>query len=347
MSSQAVPTNSRVSWLDLGRVIAMFAVIGIHYASPDFHAVDNTASSQWLLGTFWMSFLKGEASTLFFMISGALLLPRSSTSDPRRTFGRVANLLFPLLVWSLLILGYPALTSGAEFRPQDLLFKPAYYHLWFLYAMIGVYIFLPLIKALYDKIVSDISFKVYFLVLSFIVFALNSYGADKTIPVFGLEVFFGYGMLFLLGGLTHDLIRTLWSNPADTRKVRLTSGILFVVLKVITFALLFQENVHALKATEHWINNFQLHIVVTSMSFLVFLSTFRITSPRIVSALSWLSNKIFVIYLLHALILHWVKGLVSFPTAAAIPLYTVMNFAICLAFAAVVRRTMPTRRVLG
>ena len=49
MSSQAVPTNSRVSWLDLGRVIAMFAVIGIHYASPDFHAVDNTASSQWLL----------------------------------------------------------------------------------------------------------------------------------------------------------------------------------------------------------------------------------------------------------------------------------------------------------
>lgn len=347
MSSQAVPTNSRVSWLDLGRVIAMFAVIGIHYASPDFHAVDNTASSQWLLGTFWMSFLKGEASTLFFMISGALLLPRSSTSDPRRTFGRVANLLFPLLVWSLLILGYPALTSGAEFRPQDLLFKPAYYHLWFLYAMIGVYIFLPLIKALYDKIVSDISFKVYFLVLSFIVFALNSYGADKTIPVFGLEVFFGYGMLFLLGGLTHDLIRTLWSNPADTRKVRLTSGILFVVLKAITFALLFQENVHALKATEHWINNFQLHIVVTSMCFLVFLSTFRITSPRIVSALSWLSNKIFVIYFLHALILHWVKGLVSFPTAAAIPLYTVLNFAICLAFAAVVRRTLPTRRVLG
>ena len=87
MSSQAVPTNSRVSWLDLGRVIAMFAVIGIHYASPDFHAVDNTASSQWLLGTFWMSFLKGEASTLFFMISGALLLPhvRSETNVRSRS----------------------------------------------------------------------------------------------------------------------------------------------------------------------------------------------------------------------------------------------------------------------
>lgn len=347
MSAHTVPVASRLSWLDLGRVLAMFAVIGIHYASPDFHAVENTASSEWLLGTFWMSFLKGEASTLFFMISGALLLPRSSTSDPTRTIRRVSNLLFPLIVWSLLILGYASYTSGAEFKPLRILYEPAYYHLWFLYAMIGVYVFLPLIKALYDKIVSDVNFKVYFLVLSLVVFALNSYGADKTIPVFGLEVFFGYGMLFLLGGLTHDLIRTLWSDPADTHKVRLTSGLLFVVLKIMTFALLFDENVHAVKATEHWINNFQLHIVVTSMCFMVFLSTFRITSPRLVSALSWLSNKIFVIYFLHALILHWVKDLVSVPTAAAIPFYTLLNFTICLAFAAVVRKTLPTRRILG
>lgn len=353
MSARSLPsasrpvTKERLAWLDLGRIVAVFAVIGIHYASPDFHAgVDNTSSS-WLLGTFWISFLKGEASTLFFMISGALLLPRASSADPRRTFSRVANLLFPLIVWSLLILGWKTWQTGEAFHPMKLFVEPAFYHLWFLYAMIGVYAFLPVIKAVYDKIVSDATFKAYFLLASLAIFAVNSYGGEETIPVFGLEGFFGYGMLFLLGGLTHDLIRTLWSNPAQRTKVRYTALTLFVVLKLITFALLYQENLSWGLPTEHWVRNFQLHIVVTSMAFLVFLSTIRITSELWVRRLAWLSNKIFVIYFLHALILPLITQYVPAPTAVSVPVHTFVNFALCLVFAMAVRKTIPTRRVLG
>lgn len=341
------PVRERRSWLDLGRVIAMFAVIGIHYASPDFNTIVLPDSSDWLLGAFWMSFLKGEASTLFFMISGALLLPKAASADPKRTLGRVADLLCPLIVWSLLILGWNTMRTGAPFNPARLFVEPAFYHLWFLYAMIGVYAFLPVIKVVYDKIVSDNTFKAYFLAMSLAVFALNSYGGERSIPVFGLDGFFGYGMLFLLGGVTGNLIETLWSGENKRRRVRNVSLALFAVLKLVTFALLFEENIRVFEATEHWVRNFQLHIVLTSMVFLVFLSTVRITSPKAVKSLAWLSNKIFVIYFLHALILPLVRDAVPLPEAAGIPVHTLINFALCLAFAVLVRCTIPTRRVLG
>ena len=337
----------RVSWLDLGRVLAMFAVIGIHYASPDFHAIENAPDASWFLGAFWMAFLKGEASTLFFMISGALLLPRSAAADPIKSLKRVVNLAGPLLVWSLLILGYHTVVHHAPFHPWEILYKPAFYHLWFLYAMIGVYVFLPFIKAVYDRIVSCNTFKAYFFVLCAAVFFVNSYGESRAIPVFGLEAFFGYGLLFLLGGVTYDTIVRFGTSAADKRKIRLWAIPLFVVLKVLTFMLLYRENLGLVEATEHWVRNFQFHIVATSVVFLALLSTIEIRSERTAAALSWLSNKVFVIYFLHALILQWVKTLIAVPQSASVPLYTLLNFTLCLAFAIVVRRSLPTRKILG
>lgn len=338
--------KSRLSWIDLGRVIAIVAVIGVHYSSIYFH---NSAGGgeKWLTGAFWLSICKGEASTLFFLISGALLLQREKSADPKQSLCRVQNLLYPLIVWSVLILGYRSIASDVDFKPWELLFKPAYYHLWFLYALIGVYITLPLLKALYDRMISNTRTRIYFLVLSCIVFALNSYGGSRVINTFGLGVFFCYGMIFLLGGMTYYYVHLYQEKLLNKRTVRVISGVTFIALKILTFVLLYRQNVGMKEVSELWVYNFQLHIVATGISFLVFLSTFSIASPKAVRMLSWLSNKVFIIYFLHALILTSVSKVINVQPMIAFPLCVTANFVICLLFAALVRTVLPTRRILG
>lgn len=145
-----VETNSnqsRYSWLDIGRIFAMICVIGVHHAAIGFHHMSiDPAFAPWEGAVFWLSFFKGEASTLFFMISGALLLQRERSSSIKASLQRSLNLIIPLIVWNLIYFCKDYVLHNRTFEVLSLLRSPACYHLWFIYVMIGVYIFYLLSK---------------------------------------------------------------------------------------------------------------------------------------------------------------------------------------------------------
>ena len=88
------------------------------------------------------------------MISGALLLDPERPQDARHS-RRVARICAPLLFWTLFYLLWRTALDWIDDGRLDLSFWPRklahgepYYHLWYLYMIVGLYLFAPLVRAL-------------------------------------------------------------------------------------------------------------------------------------------------------------------------------------------------------
>ncbi len=143
MSPRGTGDTHHEPWLDAVRVLACLLVIVIH--SP---LIRNGQGSFWLSA---FNYLASPCIGLFFMISGATLLPiRVSTRlFLRSRFGRIVP---PLVTWSILYLGVAVLY--AETSPGNALAAALRIPLaavgndafWFLYSLLGLYLFLPFLS---------------------------------------------------------------------------------------------------------------------------------------------------------------------------------------------------------
>ncbi len=137
-----------IYWADLIRVVAIYLVVMVHVSGQLLNAWGQVSLAQWLLADVYGA-LARVSVPLFFMISGYLLLPRS---EDLRTFysKRMTRLLIPFLVWSLIYLawycgGHPN-TCSPDLIQRLLFVQGTYYHLWFLYSLVSIYLALPLLR---------------------------------------------------------------------------------------------------------------------------------------------------------------------------------------------------------
>lgn len=154
--------SDRVFYFDHLRVWATVGVVVLHSSSSivlanrgkdiDLVSQFNVANAYDSLGRF--------AVDCFFMISGALLLAPEHTFRLRKQFLRV---FWPLLSWSLIYVvanlyfdhrGLPAI-GGSNTDDSSLLSAakafltgPLSGHLWFVYALLGIYLIVPLLRPL-------------------------------------------------------------------------------------------------------------------------------------------------------------------------------------------------------
>ncbi len=152
--------TERIQYLDALRVLAMLAVVFLHSSTATLGVGDGSAV--WHFSNVITSLFNARVP-LFFMVSGALLLDSPRTLSIAYTLKkRVLRLLVPLLVWSILYLAYQPIAdwvvggspdwAGAIDKLKTLLGRPAIVPLWFMYAMICVYILSPLLKGLVDSL---------------------------------------------------------------------------------------------------------------------------------------------------------------------------------------------------
>jgi len=107
---------------------------------------------------------------LFFMISGFLLLGKV---EPIKIFlkKRMKKIIIPLMVWSVIYILWHAYYSNSSVINlksfYSVLFTPASYHLWFLYALIGLYLYMPVLRIFVVN--SNKTYIYYFIILWFLV----------------------------------------------------------------------------------------------------------------------------------------------------------------------------------
>lgn len=194
--------KERYEYMDWLRVLAIITVVGIHVLSKIINA-EAPEAWEWKLANAIDSALRW-CVPVFFMLSGALLLTRKP-DEPVWSFlkKRLAKAFIPLLFWSGVYLLYRILEQGRSYTVGEaltlFLTDDIYYHLWFLYTIIGLYLMAPFLRILVDRM-SKRTFE-YFL-LFWVIFSVLMPFVNKFL---GFDIAFGAGMFepyigyFMLG----------------------------------------------------------------------------------------------------------------------------------------------------
>lgn len=190
--------------LSLLRVGSAFAVILLHAAAGVAGNIPNGFDKGW-----WLANLLDSACRfcvpVFLMISGALLLgyQQEDVSFLRR---RLKRIVLPLVFYTFIyllsgalkdvhgILEHPAAFLVASWNA---LLNGVSYHLWYVYMLIGLCLFLPVLNA-WVRQASRRHLEI-FLVIGFLFMLNNQPFLDQLLPNIDGHYFLGYGTYFVLG----------------------------------------------------------------------------------------------------------------------------------------------------
>lgn len=336
-------SSDRHSWADLCRVVAVFGVILIHACGASFYQFGKIPKPDWLAASFLDSIVRC-AVPLFVMLSGALILRvDSEETEFRQIFQRVSKVLLPLLTWNAVYLLYVSHFTGEPVKWLGMLTRPAMYHLWFVYMIIGIYVLLPIFRAIFHLVVCRANLQVYFLALWLIVTCVPIYQPVSLISHLQQPSLFGYGGYFLIGGVL--------AVSGHDRMPSAVWWLIYVAGVAVTFALTVTLSEQAQAAVETAYLYFSPNVFVSSVAAFVLLSRVRIAG-RLGSLLQWISDRSFLIYLMHVVVLEHMSNATStklpwLPAGLSIVATALATFLVCLAAAAALRLLPSSRALLG
>jgi surface polysaccharide O-acyltransferase-like enzyme len=311
MSSALVTDKDRILYIDILRIISILAVITIHVSSSFFKNIN----VDWVIANLYDSISRWSVPVMV-MVSGLLLL------DPQKEYPikiffkkRLNKVLIPLIFWGIVytIWKYQTLIIAGQPLPIILILKSfidgtIFYHLWFIYMIIGLYISTPILR-IFTKNANRNDMK-YFLLVWF----LSSNIIDlfmKRIHVgslIDLHLFTGFAGYFILGHYLKDL-------EYDKKCKISLPHVLFLSGFLITFVCTHIISINKGVFDGIFYNYFAINVMMMSIG--VFLLVKEIDWSNTIKNIS-LKNFIldvgplaFGIYLIHALILQWLKSLIE------------------------------------
>jgi surface polysaccharide O-acyltransferase-like enzyme len=185
------------------RALAIMAVVMIH-VTANLMAVD--ISKTWWLANVIDSFARWSVP-VFVMVSGALLLGKD---EPLSVFfkKRASKIIIPFLFWTFFYELFKYRTQldlfSVEAAIKNIYIGKAYYHLWFLYMIVGIYFVTPIFR----PIAQNSKILLYFVVVWFLLTLENVVFYFTSMHVgFKMGMFAGFTGYFLLGYLLakHEL----------------------------------------------------------------------------------------------------------------------------------------------
>ena len=252
-----------IVWLDVVRFVAMFTVVCCHCTDP-FNFYPGTAPNIdeiKLWGAIYGALLR-PCVPLFVTITGALLLPvRGEVSVFYKK--RIPRVLWPFLIWSVIYNLFPWITgllgikpeiildffpySGEEVMRQSLSISLDYIaqipfnfsivdvHMWYIYLLIGLYLYLPAFSAWVEK-ASDKA-KLWFLGAWAVTLLLPYYNQFVAQYLWGTCSWNAFGMFYYFAGFNGYLLLGHYLRNLDwTLSKILAIGLpMFVIGYAVTF----------------------------------------------------------------------------------------------------------------
>lgn len=320
-----------IVWLDVVRLVAMFTVVCCHAADPfNFYPGEPPANLEEIKfwGAVYGSVLR-PCVPLFVMITGALLLPVRGDSGTfyRKRIGRV---FWPFLIWSVLYNLFPWITGLLGFPPEVMLdffpysgdeaarqslsvslkyiagiplnFSLIAVHMWYIYLLIGLYLYMPVFSAWVEK--ASERAKLGFLAVWGLTLFVPYYralvepylwGACSWNEFYMLYYFAGFNGYLLLG---HYLSRNDWSLART-----LGWGIpMFLVGFAVTFAgfrMMTADPDCTPEQLELFFYYCSPNVVLMTVPLFLLCKQVRVSSPWVRQALANLTVCGFGIYMIH------------------------------------------------
>lgn len=193
--------KERILYLDVLRILACCMIVLMHSPHPD------AGNPGFVVVP--LSFITAAGIGLFFMVSGALLLPvkTDTTSFLKKRLGKIVG---PLLFWTLFYLGVSVIVDErpASSLPHALASIPfstqGHGILWFMYTLAGMYLLAPIISPFLAK-ASKRELRFYLILWTFtLCFSIISNFVDVNNGITGILYYYsGYVGYFLLGYYLH------------------------------------------------------------------------------------------------------------------------------------------------
>lgn len=354
--------NQHIVWLDVVRFIAMFTVVCCHCTDP-FNFYPGTAPNIGeikLWGAIYGSVLR-PCVPLFVMITGALLLPvRGDASTFYKK--RIPRVFYPFLIWSVLYNLFPWITGLLGLNPQIILdffpyageevmqqsfsvsleyilmipfnFSILAVHMWYIYLLIGLYLYLPVFSAWVEK--ASERAKLMFLLAWGVTLLLPYYYQFVSNYLWGTCSWNSFGMLYAFAGFNgYLLLGHYLKNLEWSLKKTLAIGIpMFAAGYAVTF-LGFRHITALPEYTDDMLELFftycSLNVVMMTIPVFMLAKKVKVNSERMKKALANLTVCGFGIYMIH----YFFTGpsvvlmrAIDMPIGLQIPVAAILAFAV-------------------
>ncbi|WP_455587350.1 acyltransferase [Bacteroides sp.] len=328
--STKLSQKDHIVWLDVVRLIAMFTVVCCHCTDP-FNFYPGTAPNIdeikfW--GAAYGAFLR-PCVPLFVMITGALLLPvREEASVFYKK--RIPRVLFPFLIWSVLYNLFPWVTGLLGLNPNVILdffpyagedvmrqslsvaieyilqipfnFSILAVHMWYIYLLIGLYLYLPVFSAWVEK--ASERAKLWFLMAWGVTLLIPYYNYFVSGYLWGTCSWNSFGMFYAFAGFNGYLLLGHYLRNLDwSLSKTLAIGIpMFAVGYTVTF-LGFRYITSLPEYTDEMLELFflycSLNVVMMTIPVFMLAKKVKVRSEGIKKALANLTLCGFGIYMVH------------------------------------------------
>lgn len=340
--------KQRIPYLDLLRCLAMFFVIVLHCMAPIIINANFYSCTTWYL-CLLINPLSRTGVPLFFMISGYLLLSRSSTEHLSKFYRHnLPKLLIPLAAWNLIYYGLELKRTQASFDLQDFwgrVFRQGVsYHMWFIYVLLGIYLLCPFLK----RVVDHCTPRQLFVLLGIIVFPTTIRPLlNQVLPVHLylfdplLEGYLGYVLLgYLLGtlSLTKQARRLLYLGGVVGYAACLLGNLAFSSAQGISLPM------NGGYMLNHYLLAAALFVLLRTL-----FETHTAQLAKLSRPLAKASDLTFGMYWVHVAILEFLT--VSFPQDISLPVWlavlTCLTLLLSFLFSAVLSAIPVLRRILA
>ncbi len=297
--------QERILYADALRIVATFGVIVLHVAATKWYSTP-LESANWQIMNIYDSVVRW-AVPLFFMLSGMFFLdPDKDISTRKIYFKYIPRILAALVFWGIAYNIYHACQwfSGEELLrhiakiPTKIAFECAWPHLWFLYAIIGLYIITPILRV-FTKYASKQEIEYFLIIFAFIGLCIplangifSKLGMHTRIQ-FSIVELSGYAGYFIAGYYFSHF--TLEKKPK--RILKIAGGVSLIATIVLTAVFSIKGN----KPTEL----FYQYLTLTTMFeayalFLIFKDYFEHKATvKSADFIVKISKLTFGIYLVH------------------------------------------------
>ena len=329
-------TQDYLPGYDLLRIMATFAVIILHVSTLNLGS-SALGSGDWTAMMVWDGAVRWSVP-LFFMISGALFL-QSDKPYRQILFKNALRILTAFLFWSLI---YTIVAHPTGWKTFIFTWLSGHYHMWFCYAILGIYLVIPILRHIVkDEKVTKIFMIFWFVFASLIPFAvfitwlvsptfsnlINTVNSkiDLLLPM-------GYTGAFMLGYCLRNI-------PPKMKRLLYFSGILGLVITPLSAVLASLKYGRPITSLYPYL---MPNVILPAAALFVLLKDIRIRKEGLKRFLRILADASFGTYLMHVLVLDLMTHLgfspLLFSPWISVPVIAIACAVISFAISALIRR---------
>jgi surface polysaccharide O-acyltransferase-like enzyme len=332
--------RSLLAWIEQLRSIAVIAVVVLHISAP-VTTLTETYSLDWWVGNA-INWASRWCVPVFVLIYGYLAYrnpPIDVFSYYQKRFHRI---FIPTLTWSIIFLAWFALfltIKGEPFHFKQLLMlwlsgKP-FYHLWYLYMLLSLEIFLPLIVFAFQKLNTTESVSFTILIIIYSIIANFYYDLSNGVFLFWFLPYLSYVTL----GITFARVEF------HIKPFYLGLGILVFYFLGCLFLIPTKYGTTHLR--EWVLTYFSLPVFLVASGIFLLTKTSALQSPALIKVLSRAS---FGIYMVHPMWINIMSAFqikaINFPALLSIPIISILCLSLSVISVWGIQKNKYTRQIL-